>query len=310
VKVLKPRTSAAPPRIPAASVVEARATTLAAPASLVLAEGGEAAITCLRCPERPCSVFNDSELPTDVVGVRRAVCPVDAIRFDAESGELEISNDCFGCGLCVIRCPYGSLFLTDGKAAPGPLGLEYVNVTEDEFAAFTQATPFARETADTETEAEAIVATLDSLDQRPFYPLVASLFTALGLPMRLGNPGDTSNRFDGLILDPTESIPVEMKSPGESLQINVKSVQQALENKVGLDAREDALTTADTSSLAVGYLPPAARSDVLELVNDIDRVYGIRIGLLPLRTLYVWLLKAASGEQADTDSVRRLRGLP
>ena len=39
------------------------------------------------------------------------VCPVNAIDIDAESGaKIVIDDTCIGCKLCVIACPFGTIF--------------------------------------------------------------------------------------------------------------------------------------------------------------------------------------------------------
>jgi hypothetical protein len=73
--------------------------------------------------------------------------------------------------------------------------------------------------------------------QKHFYRLVANLFTAAGHPGWLPAGGDTSNRLDLVLIDESDSLPAEIKSRTESAIINVKSVQQALENRVVLDQR-------------------------------------------------------------------------
>jgi len=124
------------------------------------------------------------------------------------------------------------------------------------------------------------------LSKTAFYPLVASLFLQSGFPVWRGAPGDTSSRFDLLLVDEEDSLPVEVKSRPESAIINVKSIQQALENKIILDNRAFHASRRESSTLVVGYEYPPARSDATELIDDIDRAYGIRVGLVSIRRLY------------------------
>ncbi len=124
------------------------------------------------------------------------------------------------------------------------------------------------------------------LSQSAFYPLVASLFLQSGFPVWRGAPGDTSSRFDLLLVDEEDSLPVEVKSRPESAVINVKSIQQALENKIILDSRAFHASRRESSTLVVGYEYPPARSDVSELIRHIDRAYEIRVGLVSISRLY------------------------
>ena len=136
-----------------------------------------------------------------------------------------------------------------------------------------------------------LVRSTEPLRQDAFYPLAAALFTAIGHPARLPARGDTSNRIDLLLVDDEDTIPVEVKSPTESVVINVKAVQQALENRVVIDQRSFHPAIADSSSLVLGYKLPPVRSDVTELVRDISNAFGVRVGLLCVGDLYRAVLK-------------------
>jgi hypothetical protein len=145
-----------------------------------------------------------------------------------------------------------------------------------------------------------------------FYPLIASLFTAAGLPSNSGAIGDTSNRIDAHIYHPKHSSPVEVKSPTEAGGvITLKAVQQALENKVVLQTRqlETYPSEPETTSLVVGYTYPADRSDVGELVSDVRAVFGVSVGLLELRDLYEWIwTRYVLREPLDLDGLWTLCG--
>ena len=61
------------------------------------------AMSCVACEDRRC-----------IEG-----CPTQAITYDEKEGHIVIDEQaCDGCGLCIERCPYGSIGLsTDGKRA-------------------------------------------------------------------------------------------------------------------------------------------------------------------------------------------------
>jgi hypothetical protein len=130
---------------------------------------------------------------------------------------------------------------------------------------------------------------LITADQRTFYPLTVKILTSLGYNAAIGNQGDTSNRVDAFIKDASYSIPIEIKSPTEVMNINIKSVQQAVENKVILLSRQFYPTTLETTSLVIGYLYPEDRSGVYELIDDVRYTYGFNIGIITLHDLIVSL---------------------
>lgn len=145
--------------------------------------------------------------------------------------------------------------------------------------------------------------------QDRFYPLVAGLFRELGYDCATSRQGVNSMRFDALITDEAESVPVEIKSPTEELNISTKAVRQALENKIVLMSRSVAPTKRETTSLVVGYLPPNNRAEVARLVEDFQGAYGINIGVIDLRSLLSLVIEERlQGKRHDRTELRRLYG--
>ena len=124
-----------------------------------------------------------------------------------------------------------------------------------------------------------------SFNKDQYYPLIADIFNIIGLPCEVSRHGINYQRWDAIIRLDGDSIPIEVKSPGEEIHISVKAVRQALENKVVLLSRKSYPNQVGTISLAIGYLPPKNRSEVLGLVNDINKTYQINIGVLDLQVM-------------------------
>lgn len=284
------------------------------PGRFVDASGATIESTCLNCPGQFCHRFAEAELPIVATHDARTVCPVSAISFTSGNQELLIDDACFGCGLCVMRCPYGSLFMDDsGHPAMSAIPAQYFTpVAATEFEAFDSALDrrSAVPPADMEATLRGLMDGLRPLQQEKFYRLVGNLLTAIGMPTLVSRHGDTSNRMDAVVVDARQSVPVEIKSPSEVDSVNVKSVQQALENKVIMESRAPYLAEPMTTSLAIGYLPAADRSDVSELIEDIHRAFGINIGVIDLPALYalVWD-KYIALRKIDTAAIRELKGV-
>jgi len=163
---------------------------------------------------------------------------------------------------------------------------------------------------DTEKAADAFATRQASGTQASFYPLVAHLFSLLGYPCDSTRKGINYARWDALIPDAEETIPIEIKSPAEEQFLSVKSVRQALENKVVLLARKPFPTRLETTSLVVGYHLPNDRSEVNALIADIFETYHISIGVVDLRAL-VKLVFAHLFEsrRCDPHALKRLHGI-
>jgi len=147
-------------------------------------------------------------------------------------------------------------------------------------------------------------------NQDIFYPLVTKLFRLLGFDCYKSRRGVHYERADAIIVDKTESIPVEIKSPGEEQEISVKGVRQALENKVVLISRKSYPAKLGTTSLVVGFRPPNDRSEVHELIEDIYKAFGISIGIIDFKSLLKLAVNCiATGKKVLIPKIRSLKGV-
>ena len=127
-----------------------------------------------------------------------------------------------------------------------------------------------------------------------FYKIIGLILEHIGFAdVRVTRDGDVNNRMDAIIVDATDSIPIEIKSPGESKEINIKSIRQACENKVILLSRKFYESTKDTTSLSIAFQYPPERSDIYELIDDINVAYEFNIGIINIDDLLslVWDIK-------------------
>lgn len=126
------------------------------------------------------------------------------------------------------------------------------------------------------------------MKQNEFYPLIAKLLSIIFDRNAYTPPvGNNNLRFDVIIPDNINSIPVEVKSPTEEEMLSVKAIRQALENKLILLSRKPHNTSYTMTSLAVGFKIPNNRSDVYKLIDDIHNAYGVNISILDLKTIIV-----------------------
>lgn len=143
-----------------------------------------------------------------------------------------------------------------------------------------------------------------------FYGLVGSSLEIIGFEKVLvTRDGDTNNRMDAIIVDDNYSIPIEIKSPAEVLYVNVKSIGQALENKIVLLSRKFYETTNECSTLVIGYNYPNNRSEVNTLIDYFYSSYNINIGYIDIKTLLSlrWDVEVENKE-IDLEKIRKLRG--
>ncbi len=161
-----------------------------------------------------------------------------------------------------------------------------------------------------ESIVESMFAEHRSDKQKSFYPLVADLFTLCGFPARESRAGDNGARWDVLIYDDLQSIPIEVKSPSEEMYLSLKAVRQALENKVVLSSRKTHPTTTETTSLVVGYHLPNVRAEVSQLIDEIDLAFGVRVGVVGLEDLLSLAVECVTENVIpERDTIMNLKGL-
>jgi hypothetical protein len=142
-----------------------------------------------------------------------------------------------------------------------------------------------------------------------FYPLIVALFRLLGFECNKSRVGVNYERWDAIIIDKLNSIPIEIKSPGEELYISVKAVRQALENKIILLSRKIYSTRKDTTSLVVGFYFPNDRSEVASLIEDIYKTFNIKLGVIDFKTMLRLAIDAiGNGEYPKYNDMMGLYG--
>lgn len=119
-----------------------------------------------------------------------------------------------------------------------------------------------------------------------FYDYMGELLRYIGfVNPHVTREGDTNCRMDAIIIDKADSIPIEIKSPREVMEVNIKSIRQAFENKIVLLSRKFYPCRIETTSLVIAFEYPAIRSDVIELIDDIHISFGYNIGIIDVRDL-------------------------
>lgn len=165
-------------------------------------------------------------------------------------------------------------------------------------------------TNDIEASINSYISNIKEYNKDEYYPLVVDLFRVLGYKCEFSRVGVNYLRWDAIIIDDVESIPIEIKSPGEELFISVKAIRQALENKIILLSRESYPTTTQTSSLVVGFKLPNDRSDVQKLISDIYKTYELSIGVIDIYSLLsIASMTVLFNKKHNKLDIQRLRGI-
>lgn len=145
--------------------------------------------------------------------------------------------------------------------------------------------------------------------QTAFYPLVTHLFQILGFESDYSRAGVNYQRWDACVMADGYALPVEIKSPTEEITLSTKAVRQALENKVILLSRGGLETRPELTSLVVGNRLPNERGEMSNLIDDVFKAFGLRLGVIDLTTLAHLALRAlCDGVTIDARQLSQLRG--
>lgn len=130
-----------------------------------------------------------------------------------------------------------------------------------------------------------------------FYDFIGLILKHIGfVNPSVRRAGDVNCRMDAVIIDEENSIPIEIKSPREVPEINIKSIRQACENKVIILSRRFYNTQFKTTSLSIAFEYPPDRSDVYELISDIKHAYGFNIGIIDINDLLSLVYEVKDGQ--------------
>lgn len=137
-----------------------------------------------------------------------------------------------------------------------------------------------------------------------FYPFVHSLFRLIGLTCH-GEVG----RYDALCEYDGHSIPVEIKSFGETPTYNLKGLRQAVENKI-MSYKEEIHNDMDYTSFVVGYSHPNADLDVRDFIDSAYENFSIRIIASDLHSLVKMAIRVqVENLSIDFDKFLRNHGI-
>jgi Fe-S-cluster-containing hydrogenase component 2 len=270
--------------------------------------------SCLRCPDAPCIKFSTSEIdrPLSIAAPTApdpSVCPSSAI-FQKTDGHIEIVEDlCIGCGLCVQRCPVGSISLHPESAIAQVASFDanQYDLHEIDLAIFKEkrdeisrlkkkeGAPFG-DASFVQIQLVRLMEVLPSVNsQKVFRLLTRNAFLMLGLPARLKNPGD-NNAVAELVVGLHDAlIFFELEPNGDTLD----ALRRTLTGHAAARKIPDLQSSEILSCIVVDRLPNT-RVDFYEVIKNVNSRIGLPVSTLPLAAL---LLGVRSGDKKLTDFI-------
>jgi len=272
------------------------------PPTVTLEDGRRGAGTCLSCSQPPClerfaPPGSDSpilsEFPQDPTG---ALCPTNAIEIEVERGTVSVDHAaCIGCGLCLVRCPYGALHTDDsGKARVTVNNSDLVTAGLVDVPIADAGNRIGQLGPLDNPALHSIPTAIEKLNDSAQMRFVANLFTALGVDARVRRKGDTNVRFDGVLGFANGRLGVmEIElSPNA-----IESPRALVEDVAVLLGRYDVATRSVYPVSVLLYLPNA-RSEYYQVMEDISKVLELQC-----RTITVGALLALVWNMGELDNL-------
>lgn len=255
----------------------------ASPVVVHLADGSSGRGTCLGCHDTPCILLgvSDSILPEAITEFpgdpARDVCPTGAILWDDTAHAPAISKACVGCGLCVVRCPYGAVSISaKGAARIESTDPDRLTVPPKDSSIGSSQHPTPRRSGRLGPTypklVERLPETVTALTDGDRSQFVRNLMLACGVACRVRRRGDTNVRMDGVLGLADGRIGVlEIELSSAPLE----SPRALLEDIAVLHSRYSLqVETIDPVSVVLAL--PNARSEYYQVISDIEKVLGIR----------------------------------
>jgi len=244
-----------------------------------------------------------------------SVCPTAAISRGGEGlAAIEASN-CIGCGLCVIRCPVGAIWIDDDSAtarvqSPSSEAYERRSAPLEEFIAQrdavaahlgAEAPPFGSPGLLGRQLDRVSPVVAGPSGQNVLRLLARNAFLVRGASARLKIVGDNNAACELLVDDGAYLLVVEVEPSADALD----AMRRVLAGTAVLIARYGARLEDVTATLIINRLPNK-RVDYYGVATDVQARLGLATITIPTGVLLLWIRAGGVDLQKLTDDLRRL----
>jgi ferredoxin len=270
-----------------------------APTELTDELGDRFVSACLSCPDEPCIRFGADELARSAridspYSPDHSVCPTGAIiRGDEGQAGIDASS-CIGCGLCVIRCPVGAIWLDENTAiatveVPIPSSYEWRTSSLEELIALRDSVEVLLEAERPPCEPAGLLAKQfervsrvveGASGQNVLRLLARNTFLVGGGSARLKNVGDNNAACELLVDDGTHLLVVEVESGGDALD----AMRRVLAGTAVVVARYG-LRPEDVTPTLIFTRLPNKRVDYYGVAADVQARLGLTTITIPTAVL-------------------------
>lgn len=274
--------------------------------------GTEGHIGCLGCINPRCMFFSDEEIECDYIegfpnDKSTAVCPVGAVSWESTSETPIIdSKKCINCGVCVSRCPVGALYFSNTgilttNTSPGKnveIKMANTRIRSIHLHQIEQLVKLPRIGVTLNASDrlfESIYGKLVHLKSNYHNDVARSLLIALGCKCSMRRVGDVYTRMDAVYSSPAGSFgAVEVEFGRDTLDAS----RGILDDIAVLNTRYG-VNKHNNKAIVICLQLPNARQGYWQVVRDVKKVEGIKIGTITVGALMFLLWNGCTFEPED-----------
>ncbi len=272
------------------------------PANIVFSDEKKINSSCIHCVKPTCINYSNIEIEVKRLPEFPAyhddnVCPVLAIQWPIGSRVPIVEKSlCFGCGICVKRCPVAAIYIEqDGTAVVQGTPNEYFieqkgstsqRVIDEITSKFSQAIHINNTISIDDAIMEKLQLSVEQAigAQGPQFPnhLVRNMLCGIGMRSAIRRRGDVNVRMDLIFeTDLGKNGVVEIET---NTQVMVESPRDILDDIAVLISRYK-YKKEDIIPIIVCLNLPNGRSEFWQVIQDIYNVLDIKIGCLTIGAL-------------------------
>ena len=251
---------------------------------------------CAKCVQQFCRQYQRSELYSEKFSTfpkntSNRVCPVDAIRVGSDSCSTIDTQKCISCGLCLHRCPYSAIQIDFSKKkcwvnnenshVIASTNQEESQKQIDSFNSLRREIHFSKITS---IFANWLSIQLSSSTVKDISEIVVrNVLTNLGCKCNTNAPGNNHNRVEFF----AESGKKIIIGESEITNSDTLSVTRRILDDLAVLSSRHKFPLKDIVPLAVINGLPNKRTDYYEVIEDIEKVLGIKVSTITYHLLFV-----------------------
>lgn len=254
---------------------------------------------CMNCPDTPCMTWDEEIISRQtrvesVADLDLKVCPTDSMKMGV-GGRPEIDETCFGCGLCVVRCPIHAISLDQencvARVNTPPTSFEKFTGTLEEFyeLRMTLGEHFKfSDLGSIHTQyLQKVISKVGDLKTsgtgwRALRLLIRNAFLIQGATARLSIIGDNNNWAELVVDDGVDLFAIE-------IEVGVDGLDSArrVTSDVAIAVGRYGIEIGDIKPVVVISQLPNIRSDYYSVVSDTRNRLEVNIYTVPI-VLIIW----------------------